>query len=144
MKTQLQSAGFGYEELFAFECELRSLDCQRMPSQGEYDFLVNGHRVQCKHVTFVESSDKRFGRIRLSRGSGCSSERNYASDAFDFFAVSFRKSTHIVPVAAVGEVNGRMRRRVRVDQLTEFRERWDLLSSSGQYVRPMPLFDCMN
>lgn len=114
--------GFDWEAEFADACRSKGMSVQETKHGYEYDLIVNGHRIQCKHTEFLDG-----GRIRISRGSSCSAARNYKPDAFDFFAIRFRGLVFIVPVRSVGVSGDTIRRRINLDRLWKFKDRFDLL-----------------
>lgn len=103
--------------------------------------ICNGYRVQCKKTEYVDSSKNGvYGRIRISRGSGCSASGNYLADAFDIFAISFERQCFIVPVAEVGFIDGRIKRRFSVAALPRFKDNWGVFTGQGATSQQMELF----
>jgi len=122
----MDSAGFEWENGFIELCKLHGLSATKMGFHSEYDVLVNGHRVQCKHTDFCDKS-----RIRISRGSSCSASRNYAPGDFDFYAIRYKGDCFIVPAFRVGISNGKLKRRFPVRRLFQYKDRFDLLTTNG-------------
>lgn len=131
--------GKEWERDFAELCKQRGFRVTMSSPTCEYDMLCNGFRVQCKKTEFVDQCGN-FGRIRLSRGSGCSAANNYNADAFDVFAIWFDSQCFIVPVSEVGCSNGKMKRRFSVGALPRFKDNWGFFAGQGATSQQMELF----
>ncbi len=132
--------GKAWEHKFAELARERGLHVNHMGPTCVYDLSINGFRVQCKSTNFVDhcGSD---GRIRISRGSGCSARNNYKSDEFDIFAINHRQETFIVPVSVVGSIDGVMLRRLRTSILRKYKDNWSLFEGMNEgHAQQMELF----
>jgi len=114
--------GYEFEKQFVGECRARGLRTKKPPRQGHVDVLVNGVRVQCKHVTPNEA-----GQVFIQPGQ----RTWYEEDDFDVLAMKCSGRLYIIPMASLPKTNGHVRIQIKPLSYTRFVDCWEVLD--GEY-----------
>jgi hypothetical protein len=132
--------GDGFEKRFASECESRGHSAVK-PGRCDFDYLVDGLRVQCKCLT---PTDK--GEIPLISGNGGKLGRGYAVGAVDVFAIETSGFLHLIPeidLPRSSKYEATLISMIKVQFLFPYRDAWWVLERGERpagFVRQLPLW----
>lgn len=110
--------GYEFEKQFVSECRARGLRTKRPERQGRVDVLVNGIRVQCKHVT-----PNGAGQVFIQPGQRTWHEE----DDFDVLAMKCSGRLYIIPMGSLPKTNGHVRIQIKPSSYKRFADCWEVL-----------------
>lgn len=121
--------GWQWEDTFREICLLRGLECANVGLNTKHDWLINGHRVQCK----FSNASPRVDIRNKDKNSG----RRYKNDDFEFLALRVHpiSSTFIIPISRlIKDDSGHLRGSLDVNEFADCLDNFEVLHA----VQDMP------
>ena len=110
----------------------RSLGLPVESASGRGDLIINGWRVQCKHVDEQRNGSVCISNMRPVKGEG--GIRGYKVASIDYFAIKTLGRVFIVPVCELSADGLVVNQRVEVAALENREDDWNQLSErQGEY-----------
>ncbi len=112
--------GWQWEDTFRDVCALRGLECTQVGLNTKHDWLINGHRVQCKFSNASPRVDIR------NKDKEC--KRRYKTTDFEFMALRVHpiNSTFIIPVGRLLDGDtGLLRGSIDVNEISDCLDRYE-------------------
>ena len=95
------------------------------PGDGRGDLKINGRTVQCKHIDASRSGDTLdIANMRPVGANG--NHRGYLVGEYDVLALRHQDFIYIIPSQQLDAGDGTLRSRVRLSEINEFRDAWDV------------------
>jgi hypothetical protein len=107
--------GYRFEKEFVQACRARGLKTRKPSCQGHVDVVVNGKRVQCKHVTQND-----VGQVFIQPGQ----RTWYEQQDFDVLAMKCNESVYIIPMSSLPKTNGHVRIQIKPRAYRRFIDFW--------------------
>ena len=133
-----QEKGGDFERRFAEYCESRGHVVVK-PSRCDFDYIIDGLRVQCKSLSV------QHGSIPLHSGAS-GFGRGYRVGSIDVFAIEAQGVLYIVPAADMpvsSKNDGDFKSRVRMRIIYPYENAWWVLERGERpagFVRQLPLW----
>lgn len=115
--------GFAFERWVVGEASVRGLRAALWSGGGPVDCVINGHRVQCKCLSWV--CDANGKRVCMSGDKW----RRYKADDFDVLAIKSGGRLFFVPSLSITS-RGLVRTTLSESQLAAWENRWDVLEAA--------------
>ena len=121
--------GVAWEE--TVEQHARGLGYTVEPGNGRNDMIINGWRVQCKHVDEERNGKVCISNMRPVKANG--GFRGYLVENVDVFCIQHRGLSSVIPVREVTTDGIKVDQHVSTSKLKQYAERWDLFMPPGDH-----------
>lgn len=111
--------GYRFEKEFVQACRSKGMRTRKPSRQGHVDVVVNGKRVQCKHVT-----ENNVGQVFIQPGQ----RTWYEPEDFDVLAMKCKEAIYIIPMSSLPKTNGHVRIQLKPRAYRRFIDFWEALA----------------